>query len=836
MTHRARLLFILAAPLAALALPPAPAASVAVTIDAAAPGIPVSPLMHGIFFEDINYGADGGLYAELVQNRSFEHADAFYAWGLVNRGADASAGIATENPLNRNNPRFLRLVVRDPGAGFGVANHGFGGIAVRAGANYLVSLRARASAGFAGALDAAIEDETGRVLGRSRIENLTTTWARHDAVLAVPPASASRLPVPFTGTARARLVVTADAAGTIDLDVISLFPEDTWRRRRNGLRADLVQMLADMRPGFLRFPGGCIVEGADLANAYRWKDSVGDIAERPENRNRWQHALHRDHAPQYYQSYGLGFFEYFQLCEDIGAAPVPVINCGMACQYQSGELVPPDGLGPFVQDALDLVEFANGPVDSQWGGLRARMGHPAPFNLKHLGIGNEQWGEQYFERYKIFHDALKAAHPEIVLITTSGPGVDDPWWRLAWDKFRTGTPAEIVDEHYYRPPSWFFAQADRYDGHDRAGPRIFAGEFAAHETDRRNTLRAALSEAAFMTGLLRNADVVTMAAYAPLFAKRGATQWAPDLVWFDHDRAYGTPSYHVQKAFARHRPDRVLPTALAVPPPPAPAYPGSAGVGTWRSRAEFKDFVITRGGRELFRADFADEGQLASWRTRRGAWSIRDGALRQENPDESDARALAGEGAWTDYTLSVKARKLGGEEGFLIFFQSEPGGETGRLNLGAYRNTQYTLNLGGAPAASAAGRVETGRWHDIRVEVAGGAVKCWLDGALILEGARRPRAVLYAVAGRDDRAGEIVLHLVNPAGHPLDAAIGIEGARAVADTGRVSVLASGSLDDTNTFDDPGRVAPREEAIAIPGPRFHYAVPARAHAVLRVRTQ
>ncbi|MDR0352499.1 MAG: DUF1080 domain-containing protein [Opitutaceae bacterium] len=836
MTHRARLLSALAVPLVALALPSASAAPVTVTVDAAAPGIPVSPLMHGVFFEDINYGADGGLYAELVQNRSFEHADPFYAWGLVNRGADASAGISTEAPLNPNNPHFLRLAVRDPGEGFGVANHGFGGIAVRAGENYLVSLRARAANGFSGALAVAIEDETGRVLGRCRVENISTTWVRRDAVIAIPPASASRLPVPFTGTGRARLVVTADAAGTIDLDVISLFPENTWKQRPNGLRADLVQMLADMRPGFLRFPGGCIVEGDDLANAYRWKDTVGDIAARPENRNRWQHALHRDHAPQYYQSYGLGFFEYFQLCEDIGAAPVPVINCGMACQYQTGELVPLGELGPFVRDALDLVEFANGPVDSKWGGIRAAMGHPAPFNLKHLGIGNEQWGEQYFERYTVFHDALKTEHPEIVLITTSGPGVDDPWWRLAWDKFKAGTPAEIVDEHYYRPPAWFFAQADRYDRHDRAGPKVFAGEFAAHETDRRNTLRAALSEAAFMTGLLRNADVVTMAAYAPLFAKSGATQWAPDLVWFDHERVYGTPSYHVQKAFSRHRPDRVLPTTLAAPPQPAPAYPGSAGVGTWHSRAEFKDFVITHGGRELFRADFANEKQLAAWQTRRGAWAIRDGALRQENPDEPDVRALAVDGAWTDYTLSVKARKLGGEEGFLVFFQAEPGGETGRLNLGAYRNTQYTLNLGGAPAASAAGRIEDGRWYDIRVEVTGGAVKCRLDGALILEGARRPPAPLYAVAGRDDRAGEIILHLVNPADYPLDAAIVLEGAQAVADTARVSMLTAGSLDDTNTLDAPVRVFPCEEAVAIPAPRFRHTVPARSHTVLRVQAK
>jgi alpha-L-arabinofuranosidase len=533
-------------------------------IDAASPGHAVSPMLHGVFFEDINYGADGGLYAELVQNRSFEHAEHLYAWGTVNREGEGTVTVESADPLNSNNPHYVRLAVQNPGKGFGVANYGFGGIVVRADENYLFSVRARSDAAFKGALRARLEDETGRPLGEYTIEGLNGQWQKFEGV------------IKSSGSAtHARLVVLATAPGRVDLDVVSLFPENTWKQRRNGLRADLVQMLTDLHPAFMRFPGGCIVEGMDLANRYRWKDTIGDIAERKQNWNRWQDAIGNQTAPQYYQTCGLGFFEYFQLCEDIGAAPLPILNCGMACQYESKQLVPIDQLDPFVQDALDLIEFANGPATSPWGARRAALGHPQPFNLKSLGVGNEQWGEDYFARYRVFQAALKAEHPEIQLVTSAGPGVDDGFWKLAWDKFRSGTPADIVDEHYYRPPQWFLENATRYDAQDREGPRIFAGEFAAHDGgQRRASLRAAIAEAAFITGLVRNSDLVVMSSYAPLFAKAGASQWAPDLIWFDNTRVYGTPSYYVQELFSRNRPDVVLPVSVegaAVSLPPLPA-------------------------------------------------------------------------------------------------------------------------------------------------------------------------------------------------------------------------------------------------------------------------
>lgn len=351
---------------------------VRIRVDLGHPGHAVSPLLHGIFFEDINYGADGGLYAELVQNRSFEHAESLFAWGTVSRKAKGAITIESESPLNGKNPRYARLEVQEPGDGFGLANYGYTGIPLRSGESYFVSIRARSTSGVA--LRAVLEDQTGRVLSTADLGPLTPDWRKYEATL-----------VPSETTAHGRLVVLATGIGKTDIDVVSLFPEATFHHRRNGLRADLAQMLADLQPAFVRFPGGCIVEGNDLPNRYQWKDTIGDIAERPQNWNRWQTAIKRSPAPQYYQTYGLGFFEYFQFCEDIGAEPVPILNCGMACQYESKQLVPVDQLDGFVQDALDLIEFANGPVTSKWGAKRAALGHPEPFHLKYLGVGNEQW-------------------------------------------------------------------------------------------------------------------------------------------------------------------------------------------------------------------------------------------------------------------------------------------------------------------------------------------------------------------------------------------------------------------------------------------------------------
>jgi alpha-L-arabinofuranosidase len=811
--------------LAALAVAASPAFTFAaesarITVQTDLPGRPVPLTLHGLFFEDINYGADGGLYAELVQNRSFEDRESLYAWSEVaSAGAKGRLTVEATSPLNTNNLHFLRIQVDHPGdQGYGAVNAGFDGIPLRAGDNYSFSVYGRRQAGEAAALRIALEGGSGRALTATNIVNLDATWKKFEVKLASP-----------ISLSNARLVVSVTRPGTVDVDMVSLFPENTFRGRRNGLRTDLAQLLADAKPGFLRFPGGCVVEGRDFDNIYRWKDTLGDIAERKQNWNLWQDPQ----SPHYNQTYGLGFFEYFLLCEDIGAEPVPVVNCGMCCQARRGPAVPLDQIGPYVQDALDLIEFANGPETSKWGARRAAMGHPKPFNLKFLAIGNEQWQQGYFDRYQIFYQAIKAKYPELQLITTSGPHPDDPLWKFAWDKFRSGTPADIVDEHYYRPPQWFLENHSRYDSYDRNGPKIFVGEYAAHDSGRRNNLRAAVAEAAYVTALWRNADVVVMASYAPLFAKIGHIQWRPDLIWFDNAQSFGSPSYYVQAMAGQNRPDRILPVRLDAPVRQPPPFTGRISVGTWRTQAEFKDILVTKDGRTLFQSDFAKD--YAGWDTRDGKWSVVDGALRQ-TATEDNLRAYAGEPSWSDYTLSLKARKISGSEGFLVGFAAGAGNAFTCWNLGGWGNTQHGLEIPGAMSPYVPGHIETGRWYDIRIELKGATVKCYLDGQLVQQAASKPTFGLYAAAGRDEKSGETVLAVSNPGNMPMPTRINLAGTTHVAPKARAILLTSTSPDDENSFEQPGKVAPREESFRVAGPEFEHTFPAWSFTILRLATR
>ena len=530
------------------------------TVQADQPGAKISPTMWGVFFEDINFGADGGLYAELVKNRSFEFPNATTGWSNVATGDRASLmEIHDKDSFSPANPHYLRVKVYPDCKGSMISNEGFRGMGIREGEDYAFSAQIRAVED-APALRIELAGPNGRKLAEAKLAGFTKDWKKYSATL---HATATE--------PKAKLNIYIEGQGAaIDFDMVSLFPAKTWKNRPGGLRADMVQMLADMKPGFVRFPGGCIVEGRWLDERYQWKDTIGEPAERKLIINRWNNEFRHRPTPDYFQSFGLGFFEFFQMCEDIGAEPLPILNCGMACQFNSNELVPVDQLGPYIQDALDLIEFANGPATSTWGKKRAEMGHPQPFNMKLLGIGNEQWGPQYFDRYEPFAKAIKAKHPEIKLVSSAGPGPDGPNFELAWRRLRE-LKADIVDEHNYANPDWFFNNAGRFDKYDRNGPKVFMGEYAAQSLntvnpDNRNDWRCALSEAAFMTGLERNAGVVVMSSYAPLFSNADAWQWTPDLIWCDTLNVYGTPSYYVQQIFSRNRGDVVLPVSVSGEP------------------------------------------------------------------------------------------------------------------------------------------------------------------------------------------------------------------------------------------------------------------------------
>lgn len=513
------------------------------TVDVAKPTAKIQPTMYGIFFEDINFGADGGLYAELVKNRSFEFPQPFVGWVPF-----GNVTIQSENPCFDRNPHYVRVVNDGRLLRAGLDNEGFTGIGLKQGEEYRFSVYARTPDADPMKLSIELVRADGSNPLKKEIEIKGSDWKKQTIILQSP----------FTDThARLRIVLLTE--GIVDMDHVSLFPVKTWKGRENGLRADLAQALYDLNPGVFRFPGGCIIEGNSLATRYQWKNSVGPVENRPLNENRWNYTFKHKAFPDYFQSLGLGFYEYFLLSEDIGAEPLPVISCGLSCQYESNEVVPLDELDPYVQDALDLIEFANGDVNTTWGKVRAEMGHPEPFNLKMIAVGNEQWDKVYVERLEVFTKAIREKYPNIKVIGSSGPSASGDKFDYLWPEMKR-VGVDLVDEHYYMEPKWFLENAKRYDSYDRKGPKVFAGEYAAHDhpTGKANNLFAALSEAAFMTGLERNADVVHLATYAPLFAHVDAWQWNPDLIWYDNLRMMRTPNYYVQQMYGMNAGTDVL--------------------------------------------------------------------------------------------------------------------------------------------------------------------------------------------------------------------------------------------------------------------------------------
>jgi len=519
-----------------------------IQVDLKKVGSPIQKTMYGIFFEDINYGADGGLYAELIKNRSFEFPQNLLGWTTF-----GNVEVRTDEAPFPNNPHYVRLSY--PGHDekqTGLDNEGFFGVGVKQNAEYRFSVWARLpQENTSGSVRVELIDPESNVFSTQKLTVDSKEWKKYQVVLKAGKTEA-----------KARLRIFLTSKNAVDMDHVSLFPVDTWKGRENGLRKDLAQALYDLHPGVFRFPGGCIVEGTDLQTRYEWKNSVGPVENRKLNENRWEYTFPNRFFPDYFQSYGMGFFELFQLSEEIGAEPLPVISCGLSCQFQNKDEkahVAVNNLDPYIQDALDLIEFANGAVTTKWGKLRADMGHPASFNLKMIAVGNEQWGKLYPERLEPFVKAIRSKYPAIKIIGSAGPNPDGEDFEFGWSEMKR-LKADLVDEHYYRDPQWFLANAKRYDNYDRKGPKVFAGEYACHPQNRKNNFESALCEAAFMTGFERNADVVYQCTYAPLFAHVEGWQWKPDLIWFDNLRSVKSPNYYIQQLYGMHVGTNVLPT------------------------------------------------------------------------------------------------------------------------------------------------------------------------------------------------------------------------------------------------------------------------------------
>jgi alpha-L-arabinofuranosidase len=810
------------------------AADVQISVDAGHPTHLISPRLYGVFFEDINFAGDGGLNAELVKNGSFEFPDGMMGWSEERTDRlNGSLQVFDQDPASLANLHYLRITRYKAAGDYGAANRGFRGIGVRAGERYLFSVRARSGDSEPTGLNVALVSSDGSKLASVEVPTIGATWSEQTAILQ-----------PSRTDGQTRLVLTLTAPGTVDVDMASLCPEATWKNRPHGLRGDLVQKLADLKPSFLRFPGGCIVEGSELKYRYQWKTTVGDLADRHLIINRWNYEFKHRLTPDYFQSFALGFFEFFQLAEDIGAQPLPILNCGMACQFNSGQLVPLDELDPYLQDALDLIEFANGPVTSTWGAKRAALGHPEPFGMKLLGVGNEQWGPQYFERYKVFAKTLKEKHPEIELVTGAGPFPSGDRFEFAWKQLRP-LKADIVDEHCYAMPDWFLHSATRYDEYDRQGPKIFMGEYAAQSVDicspdNRNNLRCALAEAAFMTGLERNSDVVSMSSYAPLFGHEEAWQWRPNLIWFDSLKSYATPNYYVQQLFSQNRGDVVLPVDIQ---DTRPAYPpsGRVGVGTLEANAEFKDIQVLSGGDNRCDAESIMSDKRST--SFRGNWELKSGVLRQTDA-KATGRHLFGDYGWRDYTLVLKTRRLSDTGGLAIIVRNSAGGSYLQWNLGAGDNKQFALQANLAShseekniVATAPGSIDSDRWYEIKIELSGSRVRCYLDGALVHDVDVRPPelARLFVAASRDDSAKQVVLKVVNPTDSEAEVDLKLDGAGELSKTGHVRLL-HGEATDENSLADPDRIAPHDETFNLTGPSFGYKFLPQSLTVMRLDIQ
>ena len=523
------------------------------TVNAKKLGAPIQSTMYGIFFEDINFGADGGLYAEMVENRSFEFPQQLMGWNTFGK-----VQVNDANPAFDRNPHYVTLKESGHRDKFtGLENRGFFGMGLKKGMDYHFSVYARTAGSSQIRVELVGSDD--EVMTKQQIAIAGNNWKKYTVTLKSPKTDAKGL-----------MRIYLEGKGSVDLDHVSLFPADAWK---GLLRADLVKDLKDLNPGVFRFPGGCIVKGTDLNSRYQWKNSVGPAENRPLNENRWNYTFPHRLFPNYYQSYGLGFYEFFLLSEEIGAQALPVLSCGLACQFQNDDKdeavchVAVDDLQPYIDDALDLIEFANGGTDTKWGKLRADMGHPAPFNLQQIGVGNEQWGPLYPVRLEKFMKAIRAKYPKMKIVGTSGPSPDDndgKQFSYGWEQMKK-LKADLVDEHYYRDQDWFMNNVTRYDNYDRKGPKVFAGEYACHVKEdpadfptAKNVFEAALAEAAIMTGFERNADIVHMATYAPLFAHVEGWQWRPDLIWMDNLTTVRTPNYYVQQLYGQNPGTHVL--------------------------------------------------------------------------------------------------------------------------------------------------------------------------------------------------------------------------------------------------------------------------------------
>lgn len=828
----------------------------------------VSDTLYGIFLEDINFALDGGLYAEMVKNRSFEYGAAAgnrdkHGWICTDPSADAFSftvadGSENGTSLNENNPRYA-VLVNETDRTLGIFNKGFlEGLSVQEGADYLFTAYFKSDSGCSGPVSVSLRDAEDEIYAAGKIDSISGEWQKYSLTLTPSRSSASGK--------ETRLYVELEQ-GSLCADMISLMPADTYKG--TSVRKDIGEYLEALNPSFLRFPGGCVIEGRDEESIYSWKDSIGnglsftvngetvtgDIAARTQGKSIWNGTA----GHPYYTTYGIGFYEFFELCEILDCMPVPVLNAGMTCQVQSPKYIVYDidseEFAQAVQDALDLVEFCRGDETTYWGSIRTAMGHSEPFSLKYIGIGNEQWQTEYFRHYKKFVEAFEEAatknpdlYGDIELIVANGPSSGDKnGWNYVEDN-EADTLTALVDEHYYEAPNWFLTNTTRYDKYDRdLSATVFLGEYAAQS----NTLEAALAEAAYMTGLERNSDIITMACYAPLFGNSTSNQWTPDLIWYSQSDVYGSVNYYVQKLFGNNVGTSILPSELDTSGlSTETALSGKIGLGTWQTSAAYDNLVVTSNdtGEILYECSFDTVAVLKDdgWEENEGEWSVTDGRLVQSytgapyDTNTGDA-AYVGETSWQNYTLTVDAEILNGSEGFLIPVCVQNTANNIFWNIGGWGNTISCLQSvsGNTKSGQLTGTVKNmtlkhNQVYKLKVVVSGSNIQCFVNDMKYVDYTYESSEALYETASVDEN-GDIIIKLVNVSEIPVDVTVFLKDfdAAAYESTAAVTVLKGENLSDVNSFEEPEKMAPEDMTAEI-GSEFVYAAPKYSVSVIRIK--
>jgi len=769
--------------------------------------------LFGIFFEDLNHAADGGLYGELVRNRSFEFDPidnrtyhALTAWEKVERGeGKAEVSIQTEAPVSTKNPHYAVIDIFAEGDGVGLMNLGYNsGIPLKQGEQYAFSMYAkRDGSNAAEPVEIIVESQDGIILAEATVAVQGNDWMKYEVTLTANSTNHS-----------GRLVILTKGTGSLAIDHVLLFPQATFNNRSNGMREDIASLLKELKPKFMRFPGGCLVHdgslNADDRNSmYRWKNTIGPLHERPARRSNWG----------YNQTLGLGYYEYFLLCEDIGAKPIAVLPAGYDPHHK--RIVPIDELGPWIDDALDLIEFANGDVDTVWGAKRAELGHPEPFNMEYIAIGNEEVGEPFFERYTYFHKAIKERYPDMKIINSSGPFPAGGEYDRGWASARENG-SDYVDEHYYVSPEWMLANVHRYASFSEDDPKVFLGEYASWG----NTYYNALAEAAYMTGLQNNAHAVGLACYAPLLCNVDYVNWKPDLIWYNNHQVYGTPNYYVQQLFMHHQGDYLLPMhaeglgqSVTVNDTP---INGQLALGANPDTAEFWDIQLTNN----------ETGEKL-------AIKYDDRNISETN---KNLRVL-GATDWQNYTVTFKARRLQGEKGFEISFGEKNSGNRYLWEIGGWQNQDSALvsfvDGRGSCLTQSLFTVETNVEYECSLEVSGRQLKAYINGELISVAEDKPLIIepLYYTASYEIASGDTIVKAVNVKDQSLEVSLALSSSPTSIATVEVYELSGYELKEENDFAAPTRISPKHSSIEA-GPEqensFNYTIAPHSVTVFRIK--